>query len=67
MSDVTLQENSNVRLKSGGPVMLYSHYTAPLKAGWASWPSPSGCYCIWFDSAGLKHADWFNPDHIVPA
>ncbi len=51
---VSFPSDSKVRLKSGGPVMMFSHYRElDLRRGWSMYPPfPHGCFCIWFDSTG---------------
>lgn len=61
-------ESTVVRLKSGGPTMVFSHYLAPRPVSlFASGPAMSGCYCVWMDANWHKQGDWFNKDHLEEA
>lgn len=56
--------DSIVRLKSGGPSMLFSHYVPKMRVSMFSLQPPYGCFCIWFDFQGHKQTGYFEAEHL---
>lgn len=53
-----MKKGDRVRLKSGGPLM-----TVVIVAG--SFLHEGETNCEWFDHAGAKHSDWFDPTLLM--
>lgn len=61
------KRGQKVRLISGGASMTYATFRPYVERKWwdASFPMPSGVFCVWLDTMGHKQAEWFAPDLLV--